>query len=94
MSYTKGPWLIDRNHDGKLMGVYAESQRRHDLDFICLIDQTSQGDFEANAKLIAAAPELLKACQRAFHVFENDTPRKCELLEQIRMVIVKAVGDI
>jgi hypothetical protein len=34
--------------------------------------------------------ELLAACRRAFHVFENDTPRKREVMAFIEAAIAKA----
>jgi hypothetical protein len=65
MSHTPGPWAIERNHNGRIFGISALSAK-HDLDMVCdLPFQSSNVENDANAKLIAAAPELLKALQRA-----------------------------
>ncbi len=37
-----------------------------------------------------AHDDLLEACQRAFHVFENDTPRKREVMGLIEAALAKA----
>ena len=57
-AYTPGPWFVDRNHVGKIMGV-ASPKTRHYLEFV------AECQDEANARLIAAAPELLESCKRA-----------------------------
>lgn len=41
---------------------------------------------EANAKLIAAAPELLEACQRAFQVLESEN-----IFGQARLLLAMAI---
>lgn len=75
MSYTKGPWEIDRNnvHAGQIATIH------HCLnnDWIEIWspnwpeDEKTQ---EANAHLIAAAPELLEAvldCQKALRTLDG-----------------------
>lgn len=55
-------------------------------------DHATADEKRANVRLASASRELYKACQRAFHVFENDTERKCEVMEQIRVALAKADG--
>ena len=55
--HTPEPWFVDRNHSGKIIGV-ASPSRKHDLDFVCGFSSPTN---EADAVLIAAAPELLRA---------------------------------
>jgi hypothetical protein len=56
--------------------------------------QPFPGSYRSDAILrrMRAAPALLAACQRAFHVFENDTPRKREVLELIGNAIAEATA--
>lgn len=52
---TPGPWHYQEKSD-----VYTHIVRAADNAYVC---GCSHGDAEANARLIAAAPELLYACQ-------------------------------
>lgn len=70
-AHTPGPWFIDRNHFGRIIGVAPTSGRNHDLDFVCCIDSDNHGDHEKNARLIAAAPELLAACKAVLDAIES-----------------------
>ena len=101
MSFTPGPWQTDRNHRGVLMGVYGPG-RRHDLDFVCTINHEHQGDHEANARLIAAAPDLLAACGAAMKVLPslgvNNWPPghalKKDAICNLQSAIAKAKGEV
>jgi hypothetical protein len=53
-SHTPGPWVIDRDQDGRCL-INGERQ------FVCTIDAPVCESHEANARLIAAAPDLLAA---------------------------------
>ena len=59
MKHTKGIWITEKFHNG--YHIYSLGKK------ICSIWNSLFTDHEAqsNAKLIAAAPELLKACQKA-----------------------------
>ncbi len=61
MKHTKGPWIIDRFED-------KPHQRRHTIlgNGFMICDTWSMfedEETEANAHLIAAAPDLLEACK-------------------------------
>lgn len=60
--HTPGPWTY---HVG-LDYISIESANEHDNSFICEWRHFSDddGESEANAKLIAAAPELLETLER------------------------------
>ena len=65
MTHTKGKWEITRHENNKPKGVLARG-----TGYMCFfptlsreIDQFFEDENEANAKLIASAPELLEACQ-------------------------------
>lgn len=67
--HTPGPWHIDKHKDGIFI---------HDKLAVYIASVTSWGkksekmriESEANAALIAAAPELLEACKKAYAVIE------------------------
>jgi len=73
--HTPGPWILDEECDGLVlaMGSRIENpssyQTHHEIE---LYEEYSYDDFEreqreeafANARLIAAAPDLLAACEK------------------------------
>jgi hypothetical protein len=50
--HTQGPWQLDKHVNGEVF-IYPKNGRHP----ICKVNK----DYEANARLIAAAPELLEA---------------------------------
>lgn len=68
MEHTKGPW----HYTNRLV---------FEPNGICIAEAFSRGCAEtphpeANARLIAAAPDLLEACKKAFSVFACDATRR------------------
>lgn len=57
MTHTPGPWIWGRTLDGEGLGVWATPESYH------VLDRSAPIDAEANARLIAAAPDLLAALQ-------------------------------
>jgi len=86
--HTKGPWVMDKRMenlvgvDGKRVCVYGSG-----LSFQGLPDPESV----ANAKLIAAAPEMLEALKKACLIMQREIPWDAE--KEIREVIRKAEGQ-
>ncbi|KKL88948.1 hypothetical protein LCGC14_1919590 [marine sediment metagenome] len=64
--YTEGPWTIETPCGFPYSGLYVVPVARK--DFPCYITQIRQlrerEESEANARLIAAAPDLYKACEK------------------------------
>ena len=102
MSYTKGPWHIGTFKNTQYLKVYATND---DLEIICNIAEdkilhNKVQDFEANSKLIAAAPNLLEACQNALNDIEklniqliSEGKHGYVLMEnELNAAIIKAVG--
>jgi hypothetical protein len=78
MTHTPGPWqVIQTVLDDASWAILTADQT--------LIAVT---DVEANAKLIAAAPELLKMCQIALAAWEGSGPPI--VLDELRAAINKA----
>lgn len=69
--WTPGPWEPMLRHDGIPFGVGAHETMRDDGDYLCLLPSKSarwsKETIHANARLIAAAPELMEALKAAFN---------------------------
>lgn len=83
MKHTKGEWYIDTRLGLKLpkirSSVHTEGQG------ICLMNAGKEA--EANAKIIAAAPELLEACK-----FTYDAIMKFDLTEKEKAAFDILIG--
>ena len=71
MKHTPGPWEVSEEWHGDLyIDSYIEGEGDTALakivNNVCKTDQA-----EANARLIAAAPDLLEACKEALNVLED-----------------------
>ena len=56
-------------------------------------DFPGDGEVEANARLIAAAPDLLYALEEALHLIETLTPLEGSTVRIVRAAIAKATGE-
>ena len=87
MKHTPGPWRIEDIESTQPYteyDVYADDHRVmhvHDID----------DGAEANALLIAAAPDLYEACKRALVYIQSD-PAVYPLISAIKNAIAKAEG--
>ncbi len=74
MPTTPGPWHTTPDRKLSRAGVYAGDG---DETIICDVtdeDIGSRVDRDANARLIAAAPDLLAACKSVMEFLSNGTP--------------------
>jgi hypothetical protein len=94
--HIPGPWHVEQNEDGLV--IHSD-----DGTEICEVtgqtfDEYAEEETEANAKLIAAAPELLDALKMAECVIENykdeldEADEDVPALAEIRAAIAKATG--
>ena len=87
MTHTPGPWTIEGTRDSDEFWVVKDEGP------VCEISQTfgyPDAD-EANARLIAAAPDLLAALQEWTSMAVNSGLEGCdEILEQAEAAIAKA----
>ena len=94
---TPGPWRIECSQDELLhTGCHTIGERPCisiwapvDGGFYHEIALVSHDDL-ANARLIAAAPELLEALKHLLHRYEYDRPRDDAGSQQARAAIAKA----
>ena len=92
MSHTQGPWKVDKNHKGFV-------NIRRDVDSytsdIATVWDFYAENYESNAHLIAAAPELLAVLEElresASYWSEYDVP--LGIVERIESAIRKARGE-
>lgn len=88
--HTPGPWIaqglsiFDGQNSTPLAQVYERFYRRGDERPACEREGAA-----ANARLIAAAPELLDACLKV----ANDPYTTCQCAEVVRAAIAKATGN-
>lgn len=97
--HTTGPWTTDGSARGGDLDIIAPSGR------VALIDCESRGDFqseavlESNARLIAAAPDLLAVLQQAnawvsqYHGVNGHDAASRQMSNVIRAAIAKATGS-
>lgn len=93
--HTPGPWKIDwtDKHGGKESRIYSASNRSDLCEPIAIIphdDIVENGvpEIKANAALITAAPDLLKALQGVLRIAD----RKTDEFDAARDAIAKATG--
>jgi hypothetical protein len=86
MSHTPGPWepLTDRHCELLIFAPSAE-------EFVCGVT-VFLPDAEANARLIAAAPDLLVSLKEMLEVWEEDPAYGAMHAEKARAAIAKAEG--
>lgn len=76
--YTTGPWKVDRPYIRGAERVIASLESGH-----------NEVEDAANARLIAAAPELFEACTLAMDVMNNEDATGLDLYE-CRLILTRA----
>lgn len=102
MSFTPGPWKINTAGSAKagepfkITEIYVYAPNTQDDTAVCadIIDPVTQEPSEANALLIAAAPDLLAALKVAYDLIAEEIPdgEYTNQADQIRNAIAKATG--
>ncbi len=92
MSYTQGPWIAVARTNASIE-IEAPDQQGYGFKKVA---STSLTNHEANARLIAAAPDLLEACKTLVGLpnTEDWLARLRLAVEQARAAIAKAEGQI
>lgn len=93
--HTQGPWEIRRTDDCRLM-IYADApgQQRNGSP-IAVIDGTTSDEESANARLIAAAPELLHCLKQIELIASINGPAfrdGCKMHQLMKKLIARAEG--
>jgi hypothetical protein len=90
--HTPGPWVA---HNEPGHGFWYVDRTEDGCGSIATCYNTCIAYAEANARLIAAAPELLGACQSALRALEDNTepgPMDEDAKEGLRLAIAKATA--
>jgi len=82
MKHTQGEWKIDEGDKGVIMAGARD---------ICVLSIETERDWEANARLIANAPDLLKVCKQYLNIYKMNNP---DLLSGIYSLINEAVAKV
>jgi len=89
--HTQGPWHLDRDDN---VNLWVDGPRR---EVIATIPNTPQG--QANARLIAAAPDLLAALQKYVKWIQDDRIRSRRnitadhIIEDARTLLTRIEGS-
>lgn len=94
---TPGPWYADFHENG-VVCIVADTSARGDICDLYHLDQSEdrKGDIVtkenafANARLIAAAPDMLKALET---IEESDMGIDDDIWDQVAYALKKARGD-
>jgi hypothetical protein len=95
--FTNGPWLREGTtvyalmHAGWKKGVEQFKNR-----FYCSVQHDkdcSEEEAEANARLIAAAPDLLEALEALFNAADSCTDLTPDVMRKAQAAIKKARGE-
>ncbi|MEN6401634.1 MAG: hypothetical protein ABFD94_06790 [Armatimonadia bacterium] len=94
MAHTPGPWRVALQSDYAWTEINVDAGTRA---YVCTCGHKGDVEAEANARLIAAAPELLTAC-RELRVLAGqmapDSLRHCgEILRDADAAINHATGE-
>lgn len=95
--HTPGPWVAHdgTQHGGRRWGCWDVFADDKPGTYVAGVNRDNPDD-EANARLIAAAPELLKAAERAERMLAEVTPANSYAgspLAELRTAIAKATGE-
>jgi len=90
--HTVGPWTVSNYTD--ITGIENDIENNCfgivDVAHVYLCEV--EGKYEANARLIASAPDLLEALKSAHHMLTRDyiDPAKMAVIEKVYAAIAKA----
>jgi hypothetical protein len=96
--HTKGPWKAGTTYEhGEPVGAVVRSGVRFVAECPTGVCGHHQPECEANAALIAAAPDLLAACREALEDYagcnvDRFTQHETDKMNRLRAAIAKAEG--
>lgn len=99
--HTPGPWAVNRyiTSGNQSLGFHITGPRDGSVSPVCVGEDTGYGEIDANARLIAAAPDLLVALRSIVEEvdgpgrpFSSDSYLPSHLIQVARATITKAEG--
>lgn len=95
--HTPAPWIISENNNKEkvvLQELRTTPSGRDVQEKVCTIEnQLDWKERNANAKLIAAAPELLEACELVAKTIANPNGSDSDFEDVLFSAIAKAKGE-
>ena len=93
MGHTPGPWRVERQNPSPTTGEWMIAGARP--GYLAEVRDCGSGDVQANARLIAAAPDLLRATKNFVQWFACDRIGSLPTaeIEDALAAIVKATGS-
>jgi len=93
--HTLGPWKLNPQPNPNrptYYSVYVKPGGPETVDHICMVSHQMSENWQANARLIAAAPKLLEACKAVrFDILDRPTPHvRIETLKKVQTAIAEA----
>ena len=99
-TYTPGPWHLSGNwylttSTGKMLTFQTVVGNSRKVAGVMMDTREidSFDEMQADAKLIAAAPELLEACKRSLAEFERHSPLTCEGCISSKSLLSQAITE-
>lgn len=91
--HTPGPWqCVGPNEEATHIVAMPDDATKLGTPIAWAVAQHERGEGPANARLIAAAPDLLEALKAAVSQFDK-LPFESEWIKQAKESISKAVGE-
>lgn len=92
--HTPGPWLIDPKSKDCIFFSRSDKVRGIIGHTLLKVEHLADGEWEANARLIAAAPDLLEALQllQGFGWSADDSDHGREIKRRCDVAVSKAKG--
>ena len=93
--HTPGPWTVQRDFRGYGTFQIVEAGERERSLLMCGdAAGVPRGEMQANARLIAAAPDLLESAESILLMLDGtDHSTKIDRMAQLRAAIAKARGE-
>lgn len=88
---TPGPWFYSGKHEECDVRYVSTSTNRDVVNDVAVLFSGEPEERQANANLIAAAPELLEALQDALHAYDKHGEHS--EWDSARAAIAKALGQ-
>ncbi|MDD5007295.1 MAG: hypothetical protein PHC68_02695 [Syntrophorhabdaceae bacterium] len=92
--HTPGPWSFDKPYDGEI-NIYFDDMGEGVPDAVVYLSDAEDDNSSENARLIAAAPELMAACRgiNEWHdLIKQNYPEMLGPFKAVRAAIAKAEG--
>jgi hypothetical protein len=87
--HTPGPWTVTRHDDLPIGNIHHGPHKPGEVS-VGAVSMRGNGTDEANARLIAAAPDLLAALSLMVDAYDAEWPPPCRTARMARAAIAKA----